>query len=365
MVHEPLVRLGTAANPFRILLVEDRQAYGYLVRDMLIRNTALNAAVALVTSLTAALEYVTTTRPDSVLLDLGLPDSFGFQTYARLREAAPTLPIVVMTAVDDEELARRTVRQGAQDFLRKDDITPGLLARTLTYATERARSTAALHTLSANLLRLRDDERRRVGHDLHEVTHQKLAALSMELAIIERSIPPGQAAARQALEVCKSLAVSCSREVSAMTCMLHTPVLDELGLTGAIRELADCFAERCGIVVDLEISERWPPLDEGSSLTLYRVLQEALENVHRHAHSRTASIRLNVADNLVVLDVEDAGCGFPPDALDEDGPGGPSWGVGIMGMKERMLQLGGRLRINSSAHGTLVRATLPIPGGVR
>lgn len=365
MVHEPLTHLGTAANPFRILLVEDRQAYGYLVRDMLIRNTALNPQVALVTSLTAALEHVAMAAPDAVLLDLGLPDSFGFQTYARMREAAPTLPIVVMTAVDDEELARRTVRQGAQDFLRKDDITPSLLARTLTYATERSRATAALHAFSANLLRLRDDERRRIGHELHEVAHQKLAALSMELAIMERSIPTDQVAVREVLEVCKTLATSCSQELSAMTCMLHTPILDELGLPGAVRELADCFAERCNILVDLEVGENWPSLDETTSLTLYRVLQETLENVHRHAHSRTASIRLHTRNNLVVLEVEDTGRGFPAASSDATAVETASWGAGIMGMKERLLQLGGQLHVESSTSGTQVRATLPILGGVR
>ena len=351
------------AKALRVLVVEDRPAYSYLIQEMLTRHATVRCEVTAVTSLAAALERVRQPLPDVILLDLGLPDSFGFQTYSRMRESAPITPIVIMTALDDEELARRAVRQGAQDFLCKDDITPDLLARSLSYSVERAREKSALHGLAASLLRMQDEERGRIGRELHEVTGQKLAALSMELAVVEKGLGPEAAIARLALQECKSLVSACSQELRTMTCLLHAPLLADLGLPGAVRELADGFAERSGILVDLEIAEDWPPLEEAAALALYRVLQEGLENVLRHSHSRSASIRLITAPGSVSLEVEDAGIGLPAGFLDGTGPESPTMGVGILGMKERMRQLGGRLHLESAGAGTLVRALLPCPGG--
>ena len=354
---------ATGTKLLQVLVVEDRPAYSYLIQEMLTRHATMKCAVIAVTSLAAALDKMRGPPPDVILLDLGLPDSFGFQTYSRMRECAPVTPIVIMTALDDEELARRAVRQGAQDFLCKDDITPDLLARSLSYSVERAREKTALHSLAASLLRMQDEERGRIGRELHEVTGQKLAALAMELALVERALPPESAAARRALDECKALVTVCSQELRTMTCLLHTPLLADLGLPGAVRELADGFAERSGILVDLEIADDWPALDEAPALALYRVLQEGLENVLRHSRSRSASIRLITAPGSVSLEVEDAGIGLPSGFLDGTGPEMPAMGVGILGMKERMRQLGGRLHLESAGAGTLVRAILPCPGG--
>lgn len=358
----PLSAHVVAAPPLRVLVVEDRAAYAFIIKDMLTRYRTISCEVSTVTSLTAALERVAGAVPDAILLDLGLPDSFGFQTYSVMREAAPGTPIVIMTALDDEELARRAVRQGAQDFLCKDDITPDLLVRSLSYAIERSRATRALSDLSGSLLRLQDDERRRIGRQLHEVSSQQLAAASMELAVVGKALPADESPAREALDACKAILSSCAQQLRTMTYLLHAPLLDELGLPGAVRELADGFAERCGIAVDLEIADDWPNLREDESLALFRVLQESLENVLRHSGSRTASIKLNVSPGVVVLEVEDAGVGLPEGFLEGRGPGASVTGVGILGMKERMRQLGGTLRLESAVGGTLVRATLPLPG---
>ena len=355
---------STATIPLRVLVVEDRPAYSYLINEMLTKHPTLRCEVTAVTSVAAVQEHLATRSPDAILLDLGLPDSFGFQTYSRVREIAPTTPIVIMTALDDEQLARRAVRQGAQDFLSKDDITPDLLARSITYSVERAREKAALRDLSASLLRVQDEERGRIAKALHEVTDQKLAAISIALAVVERGLYETPSDTRIALAECRTLLAACSSELQTMTCLLHAPLLDDLGLPGAARELADGFAVRSGIRVDLEISEDWPPLPESHALALFRILQEALENVLRHSHSRTASIRLITAAGGVRLEVEDSGIGLPPGMADGAGAEAASMiGVGILGMKERMRQLGGRLQIESPDGGTLVRATLPGNGG--
>lgn len=147
-----------------------------------------------------------------------------------------------------------------------------------------------------------------------------------------------------------------------MSYLLHAPLLDELGLPSAVRELADGFSRRSGIVVDLDIARDWPELNPEQSNAFFRVLQESLTNIHRHAHSRSASVRLLVETDRVALEVEDAGCGLPTGM--QDGTTAPERGVGvgILGMRERMRQLGGRLTLHSSGQGTRIRAILPTRG---
>jgi PAS domain S-box-containing protein len=224
--------------------------------------------------------------------------------------------------------------------------------------TTRKRAEEDLRHLSAELMRLQDEERRRIGRDLHDSTGQTLAALEIGLAQLQREAVGLAAAARERLEECIRLGAQCSAEIRTASYLLHPPLLDELGLASALRWLADGLRSRSGIEVRLQLPEDLQRLPAEEELAFFRVAQEALTNVHRHSSSPWVAIRLRARAGELVLEIEDGGRGMsradPAEAV------GAALGVGVMGMRERIRELGGAFAVESTSSGTLIRACLPL-----
>jgi two-component system NarL family sensor kinase len=221
-----------------------------------------------------------------------------------------------------------------------------------------------MRALTGQLLRAQDDERRRLAQMLHETTAQNLAALKMLLARLERGSSGLSEGDGAALTESISLADQSMTEIRTLSYLLHPPFLDEAGLLSALRWYAAGFAERSGIMVELELPERFARLPRDTETALFRIVQESLMNIHRHAASATAVIRLHRDRDSLVLEVDDRGRGIPTVSLEHMNRGSGIAGVGIAGMIERMEQLGGTLEITSGAHGTTIRARLPlVPDG--
>ena len=220
-------------------------------------------------------------------------------------------------------------------------------------------SEARFRALAGRLMHAQDDERRRIAQMLHETTAQDLAGLKMHLARLNRTASHLNEADRGALTESISLAERSITEIRTLSYLLHPPFLDETGLLSALRWYAAGFAGRSGIKVDLDLPQRFerPTLDRETAL--FRVVQESLINIHRHAGSDTARIRLWQDAETMVLEIEDRGKGIPNASLEDIMGGGGAVGVGIAGMCERIEQYGGRLEIESDDHGTTVRARLP------
>lgn len=344
----------------KVLLVEDNEGYTYFVKDVLLRRNPDSFTLESVSRLDAGLDVLSHRDVDIVLLDLGLPDSAGYETFASAHRKSPSTPIIILTVLDDNELVMKSMRCGAQDYLVKDALDPSLLVRAIRYALERARAEKALRELSGRLLQSQDEERRRVARDLHETTAQTLAALSMNLSLLEDACSvEHKERTLELLARCRELANKCSSEVRTTSYLLHPPLLDELGLLGAVCDYADGFAKRSGIRVDLELSKDLCRLPKEVETSLFRVMQESLVNIHRHSGSKTASISLGMADGWVTLVVADSGSGLPPGTV-VNGSGIISMGVGIPGMRERIIQLGGMFEIKTSEAGTDVTASLPV-----
>jgi two-component system NarL family sensor kinase len=217
-----------------------------------------------------------------------------------------------------------------------------------------------MRTLTARLMRAQDDERRRIAQMLHETTAQDLAALKMLLARLNRTAGQLDDGERRALTESISLAEQSMTQIRTLSYLLHPPFLDENGLVSALRWYAAGFTDRSGIRVDLDLPESFDRLPLDTETALFRVVQESLINVHRHAGSAIARIRLRRDAATLVLEIEDQGHGIPPASLTHIALGGGVVGVGIAGMSERIEQLGGRLEIASSEQGTTVRVWLPL-----
>jgi len=226
--------------------------------------------------------------------------------------------------------------------------------------TTQRRAEEGLRRMSGRLLRLQDEERRRIARQLHETAAQGLAGLAVNLAIVKASAAGLSPRARACLSESLELAEQCSREIRTLSYLLHPPLVDEAGLAPALRWFTAGFARRSGIEVHVDVSPEFGRLPSDLELTVYRIVQEALTNIHRHSGSKTARICLQRRPKELVLTVADAGHGFPSAALEMAGPESADVGVGIPGMRERLRQLGGQLHIQSGSRGTTLTASVPL-----
>ena len=224
--------------------------------------------------------------------------------------------------------------------------------------TERKRAEEELRQLTSRLLRLQDEERRRIAGELHDVTAQNLLAMTLGLAEVQRQPDGLSEEVRNALARCQTLGRQSLQEIRTLSYLLHPPLLDEAGLVSALRWYTDGFAKRSGIDVELIAPRDLGRLSLDIETALFRVVQECLTNIYRHSGSKAALIRLARDAERVVLIVKDDGCGIEGRGHKEWSENGLTLGVGIPGMRQRLLQLGGKLDIESDAGGTTVTAVV-------
>jgi PAS domain S-box-containing protein len=227
--------------------------------------------------------------------------------------------------------------------------------------TEMKNAEHAIHQLTTQLLQLQDEERRRIGRELHDGLAQTVLAVNLSLAQVRQSIEPLNEAAEKSLLKARALMGQISREIRTLSYLLHPPLLDDLGLVSALKEYTLGFSERSGIDTQFYLLSEFGRLPQPVETALFRVVQESLANIQRHSGSSSAKIRLRRDSSTVVLEVIDFGRGMRSPSDGNSQSGEIRLGVGVPGMHERMSQLGGRLEIDSSPAGTTVRATILLP----
>jgi PAS domain S-box-containing protein len=236
--------------------------------------------------------------------------------------------------------------------LSRDKSATGVLITDLTAQKQMIEFAARLQTMQ-------DEERRRLARELHDSVGQTLAALGMNISIVQGQSHKLDTLGARAVSENAHLVNQVSREIRTISHLLHPPLLDVAGLASALRWYVDGFSERSHIKVDLEIPKDFGRLPDEMEIAIFRIVQECLTNIHRHSGSRTATIRLIQEGDRLTVQVQDQGKGIPFEkrrALIESGLGG----VGFAGMRERLRQLGGTLEIRSEGRGTLVGATLKV-----
>ena len=230
---------------------------------------------------------------------------------------------------------------------------------TYTDIEDRKNTEVDLRRLSGQLLKLQDEERRRIARELHDSTGQDLVALATMLGQLRGLIPSVERKSRRLISECRALADKCIRDIRTLSYVLHPPVLDDAGLGDAIRDYVRGFIKRSGIDVELELSPLLGRMPQDIELALFRVAQESLTNIQRHSGSQRAKIRIDRNSGLT-LEVSDLGSGLL--AGIQGGQERPQFelGVGISSMEERLRAIGGRLEIDSTSEGTTVSVTVPL-----
>jgi PAS domain S-box-containing protein len=226
---------------------------------------------------------------------------------------------------------------------------------------KRAEQTHKEAELSARLLQVQDEERRRIARELHDGVGQLLSAVGMNVSqILTEKAKLSPAAVRSAEDMRFSIERA-SAEIRTVSYLLHPPMLDEIGLPTALRWYVDGFAERSKMKVTVEVASDFPRLVQDCELSLFRIAQECLTNIHRHSGSFTAFVRLSCVDQKVELEIRDEGKGINQEIQSKINSGA-SVGVGFRGMQERVRLIGGKLTVhpNPNGNGTSVLVTLPL-----
>jgi signal transduction histidine kinase len=223
---------------------------------------------------------------------------------------------------------------------------------------ERKQAEDQLRQLSVRLMSLQDEERRHIARDLHDTTGQTLAAMKMTVALIQQAATDSDLLLL--LDDLNALTDEAVQEIRTTSYLLHPPLLDEAGISSAVRWFVEGFAKRSGIQVQCEIAENLKRPPRNHELVLFRVLQESLTNVHRHSKASAATVRLNFSADNFVLEIADNGIGISEDSLERFRQSASGAGVGLIGMRERVQELNGQLNVQSCTSGTTVTVTLPL-----
>jgi signal transduction histidine kinase len=373
-----------AASP-RILIADDNSD----MRQYLARLLSEQYEVQTVANGQAAIQAAQQHPPDLIVSDVMMPILDGFELLKALRadNQTRTIPVILLSARAGEESRVEGIQAGADDYLIKPFSARELLARVsgrleiarlqrdresqlrLNQAElerrvqertqELLNASHELRELSARILQAQDEERRRIARELHDGAGQLIAALGMEASNLATERDRLSSRAASSLTNIESLVVQMTQDIRTMSHLLYPPLLDDIGLQSALTEYVKGFAERSGIQVSLDLPDAIKRLDRDYELSLFRIIQECLTNIHRHSGSKTASIRIVQDDGALVLEVRDEGRGMPAERLSEIQSIGS--GVGIRGMRERVLQFCGRMGIESDVSGTRIHVVIPTP----
>jgi len=346
-----------------ILMVDD-QIGKLLSYEAILANLGENLIKA--RSGKEALDILLKTDVAVVLLDVSMPEMDGFELAEIIRQHPrfQKTPIIFISAVLLTDMDRlKGYERGAVDYI-SVPIVPELLRAKVSVFVDLHRKTSQLEALNNELRRLsssliaaQDQERRRIARDLHDGLGQELSGAKMMVDCIRAQ---GQSTEwkERAAEEASTLIDQAIQQVRSISHLLHPPMLDEVGLQSSLQWYLDGLTKRSGLETSLDMQPKdFPRLGPELETTIFRIVQEALTNVYRHAEARKASISLTMKENQIAVTVQDDGKGIP-DVIGDFKP--DKIGVGIAGMRQRVKEFGGELRLRNGTPGTCVEVVIPI-----
>lgn len=359
-IEAALLRTQCGMDEKITILMVDDQPSKLLTYEAILADLGENLIKA--HSGSEALDHLLKTDIAVVLMDVNMPEIDGFELATMIHQHPrfENTAIIFVSGVrmsDSDKL--KGYEHGAADYI-SVPVVPELLRAKVKVFAELHRKSQQLETLNARIITLQDEERRRIARELHDSVGQLLAAVSMNSAVVQAESHKLSPQATKCLAENSGLIEEINKEIRTMSHLLHPPLLDEAGLASALRLYVEGFAERSKVEVKLDIPADFGRVSKEMELSIFRVAQECLTNIHRHAESPTAGIRITQEDGHLTVEIEDAGKGVPLEK--QLAMASAHAGVGFRGMRERLRRLGGTLEIQSNGHGTRVTAILPVVG---
>jgi len=308
-----------------------------------------------------ALQMLATLQPDLILLDVMMPGLDGFEVCRRIRSTPKLaeMPIIILTALDDRASLMQGIEAGADDFLHKPVDRQELVARVRTITRlNRYRTLLAqrenLKEMAERLVTAQEQERLRISRELHDDLGQALTTHMLALRNFQSDLSVPVTELFEGLQALYDQSYEIAIKIRRLAQDLRPPILDALGLKQAMQTYCFKFTERTQIPVVFEVEPDLPVLPDVYNVTLYRVLQEALTNVVKHAQASRVWVEMSVDDNSINLIIQDNGQGL-------HSKGNLTHGIGLTGMEERLSLVGGRLVLRSALEGgTIITASIPM-----
>jgi len=344
----------------KILLIEDNPGDARLIKEYLsdVKNIAFDLKIA--DRLMDGTEILDNEFIDVVLLDLKLPDSEGLQSFDKIFDVAPTVPIIVLTGLNDETTAIQAVKMGAQDYLVKDKVEGDLLIRSIRYAIERKRAEEEHQKLleqrirSLAIIEAQENERRRISRELHDGLGQLLSAAKLNTGMIEFMQGHDKEKASEIIKQIENIISKAIVEARRIAHDLRPTTLDDFGLLPALRILCQEFSKLTGVKVKFQVSQLLERIEPKVEIAIYRIIQESFNNISKYAEATEVSLDLYRQDNMVYVKVKDNGKGFDVNAASRNKKMGS--GFGLLNMRERAELIGGKVEIKSEpGEGTEVQ----------
>lgn len=348
----------------RILLVEDDEDDYVIIRDVLSQIQGQGFQMDWVSTYEEAIDRAHSNRHDICLMDYRLREHDGIQLMRDFLRRGFQAPIILLTGLGSHDVDIQAMREGAADYLEKTDLAPELLERSIRYAIDHSRTLAALREseqklrlLSAKILEAQENERKIIAQELHDSVGASLSAvrygLEEKLHRMGKDNSPPEGIS---VEQIKSIVIDTIEEIHRISSNLRPSTLDDMGLLAAVRSVCRELQEvHKGIRIETRIDVREEEVPESLKIVIYRVLQEALNNVFKHSEADTVRVGLKESEGLLELSIEDNGRGFAAEKRLSQGE--KAGGMGLLGMKERVELSDGSFRILSEeGKGTTLQA---------
>jgi signal transduction histidine kinase len=352
-----------------ILMVEDEAADAELSR-LALRKGGFHFSVVRVQTEADFLREINDRRPDLILSDYSLPSFDGYAALRIATQKCPEVPFIFVTGTMGEEVAIETLKNGATDYVLKTRLTrlAPAVHRALREAQERLdrkraedqlrESHKQLRALSVYLQHVREEERTRIAREVHDELGQALTSCKLDVSWMAHHLPRGQKELRQKAKGLSAHIDSTIQTVRRISTELRPGILDHLGLAAALEWQAHEFQLRTGIRCDVSAHLHDPGLDPDLTTAFFRIFQETLTNVIRHAAATRVKVLLKEEASRVILEVQDNGRGIGRDEISDPRS------MGLLGMRERAALLGGDFSIRRMRAGKGTRACVAIPRGL-
>ena len=354
----------SSPDPVNILMVDDQPAKLLSYEVML---EELGEHLLKATSGREALEMLLKNDVAVVLMDVSMPELDGFQLAEMIREHPrfQKTAIIFISAVHLTDLDRlKGYQRGAVDYI-SVPVIPDLLRAKVSVFAELHRKARQLEILNLELRRLshslmtaQDEERRRISRELHDGLGQDLTAVKMILGGLVQPNQLKDSMENKTIVEVLSMMDSAIEQVRTMSHLLHPPLLDEMGLLSALRWYTEGFAKRSGVETVLDIPKNFPRLEPEIEMAIFKIIQESLTNVFRHAEAKRAVVQLEERDGCALVSIEDNGKGVGAGA-EELHPN--SYGIGVIGIKQRAAEYDGQVTLRNTGSGTRVEVKIPLP----
>jgi len=305
--------------------------------------------------------------PDLILSDYALP---GFDGYAALdiaKRKAPHIPFIFVTGTMGEEVAIETLKNGATDYVLKHRLARLVpsVHRALREAGERAERRRAqeqlresheqLRALSVYLQHVREEERTRIAREVHDELGQALTSCKLDISLLANKLPPNMPGLKEKAKALSAHMDTTIQTVRRIATELRPGILDHLGLIAALEWQSNEFQTRTGIKCDVRTDLHEPVLTPDLATTFFRIFQETLTNIIRHAGATQVAVHLKEVAGRIILEVRDNGRGISPEEISN------TRSMGLLGMKERAALLGGTFKIGPAPNGKGTLALVSIP----